>query len=153
MVSKDLAELLRSFPDDELLLIPDDVDAEARNNMTAYGFDPARFDLVPVAHALSTVGERLRERFADAPGPVTFYAWYDEQAGQLRCSVASAQPAELPFRGLFRPVDRPEEVLDRMAADRHPGFVIWDGLRNATEIPDEPVEYRFPVFAVQVKTP
>ncbi|GIG03004.1 hypothetical protein Cci01nite_80970 [Catellatospora citrea] len=52
--------------------------------------------------ALRFVEQELRRRLADQPNTGTFYAWYDEQAGQLRCSLTSAAPSRLPFGGALR---------------------------------------------------
>ncbi|MGI5267924.1 hypothetical protein ACQEUU_02085 [Nonomuraea sp. CA-218870] len=153
-MSDGLAQFVLSFADEELVLDRRDVDVEARGNLMAFGFAPESFDVRPVGRALVAVGERLRARFGDAAGPVTFYAWYDEQAGQLRCSVASVEPDDLPFGSCFRAVDDPAPVLALMAADVQPGLVPWGDLRevSAEEAagPDEQVEYSFPVFAVKL---
>ncbi|WP_344857226.1 hypothetical protein [Planomonospora alba] len=120
-----------------------------------FGFDSEDFDAAPVGQALGAVGDRLRERFADVPGPVTFYARYDEQAGQLRCSVASAEPDGLPFGGRSRPVSTPAPALALMAADdTDPGVVPWTDLEGAsaeeTADPDEGAGRPFPVFTVRL---
>ncbi|MER6950700.1 hypothetical protein ABT294_42450 [Nonomuraea sp. NPDC000554] len=137
--------------DEELVLDQGNVNAEARGNLVAFGIAPEGFD---VQRALVAVGERLSARFADVAGPVTFYAWYDEQAGQLRCSVASVEPDDLPFGGPFRSVDSPAPVLALMAADAQPGVVPWADLREVSAEEDadsdEQVEYSFPVFAVKL---
>lgn len=153
-MSDGLAQSVLAFADEELILNRGNVNAEARGNLVAFGFAPEGFDVRPVERALVTVGERLGVRFVDAVGPVTFYAWYDEQAGQLRCSVASVEPDDLPFGGRFRSVDDPAPVLALMAADVQPGVVPWADLRevSAEEAagPDEQVECSFPVFAVKL---
>ncbi|MER7362638.1 hypothetical protein [Nonomuraea wenchangensis] len=153
-MSDGLAQFVLSFADEELTLNRGNVNAEARGNLVAFRFAPEGFDAGPVARALVTVGERLGARFADAGGPVTFYAWYDEQAGQLRCSVASVEPDDLPFRGRFRSVDDPAPVLALMAADVRPGVVPWADLREVSGEEAagsaEQVEYSFPVFAVKL---
>jgi hypothetical protein len=76
---------------------------------------------------------------------------YDQQAGRLRCSLASAGPDGLPFGGRFCPVAEPGPVLAVMAADKNPGMVVWEDLADVSEGPgDTEVEYSFPVFATQV---
>jgi hypothetical protein len=153
-VSDGLAQRVLSFADEELILNRGNVNAEARGNLAAFDVDPEGFDVQPVERALVVVGERLGARFTDVARPVTFYAWYDEQAGQLRCSVASVEPDDLPFGGWFRPVDSPMPVLALMAADAQPGVVPWADLSevSAEEAAslDEQVEYSFPVFAVKL---
>ena len=81
-MSDGLAQLVLSFADEELILSRGDVNAEARGNLVAFGVDSEGFDARPIERAPGTVGERLGARFVDVAGPVTFYAWYDEQAGQ-----------------------------------------------------------------------
>ncbi|MEZ7126374.1 hypothetical protein ACBR40_13690 [Nonomuraea sp. AD125B] len=153
-MSNGLAQFVLSFADEELILDRGNVNAEARANMVAFGFVPQGFDVRPAERALVTLGERLRARFVDVVGPVTFYAWYDEQAGQLRCSIVAAEPDDLPFGGRYRAVDDPAPVLALMAADVQPGVVLWADLREvpAEDVagPDEQVEYSFPVFVVKV---
>ena len=153
-MSADLASLVLSYVDEPLVLTPEDVNAEARDNMMTFGFVPTDLNSGSVERALLAVGQRLGERFADVSGPVTFYAWYDEQAGQLRCSLASVSPDALPFGGPFRPVGVPGQVLARMVADQSPGSVVWEDLEAGSD--EEAVEasgedrYWFPVFAVDV---
>ncbi|MGA4994286.1 hypothetical protein [Nonomuraea bangladeshensis] len=153
-MSESFAQLVLSFLDEELVLDRGHVNTEARGNLMTFGFAPEGFDAGLVEQALVAVGKRLGLRFADVAGPVTFYAWYDEQAGQLRCSVASVEPHNLPFRGGFRPVDSPVPVVALMAADPLPGVVPWTDLREVSDevdaSPDEQVEYTFPVFAVKL---
>lgn len=153
-MSGSLARLVLSFVDEELVLGRGNVNAEARGNLMAFDFALEGFDAAPVEQALVAVGERLRARFADVAGPVTFYAWYDEQAGQLRCSAASVEPSDLPFGGVFRPVDNPAPVLTLMAADTVPGVVPWTDLREVAAeedaSPEEEVVHAFPVFAVKL---
>ncbi|MBG0827647.1 hypothetical protein HS041_07710 [Planomonospora sp. ID67723] len=132
-LSEALARLVRSFADEELSLNRENPNAEARSNLVVFDFDPEDFDALLVGQALDAVGDQLNERFADVPGPVTFYAWYDEQAGQLRCSVASAEPDDLPFGGQPWPVNTPAPVLALMAAMRSPVWCL--GLTSKMSLP------------------
>ncbi len=43
--------------------------------------------------------------------PATFYLWHDEQAGQLRFSVARCLPDSLPFRRAVAPADAANEII------------------------------------------
>lgn len=93
-----LAELVLSYLDDhEVELRPDDTVREARVNTWAYGLPVGGFDVSAVAAALELVARRLSERLNGRRG--TFYCWYDEQAGQLRCSLTSRLADQLPFGG------------------------------------------------------
>jgi hypothetical protein len=51
-----------------------------------------------------------------ATGPVTFYAWHDEMAGQLRFSTARCTAPSLPFGGPIVLVDHPREIVDEFLA-------------------------------------
>lgn len=127
------------------------------------GFLPERLDVAEVGRALQDVVHRLSQRLAGEAGPLTFYAWYDEQAGHLRCSLARVPTTDLPFGGPYRPVDEPEQVLARMAADQHPGFIPWSDLQEvpltsegsttgdpAADAPGPGTDYWFPVYAASV---
>lgn len=100
MNGSDLATLVRSYlDDDEVMLLPDDPDREHRLNTWGYSIPDGRLDVAAVVAALQFVHRELRQR---ATGSATFYAWYDEQAGQLRCSLTSAPADRLPFRAPYR---------------------------------------------------
>lgn len=150
MSEGNLPRLVRSFLDEELLL-GTEIAGVAQANLVMYGFDPSRFDAAAVGQALVDVGRQLSARLAGVTGPVTFYAWYDEQAGQLRCSVTCTEVTALPFTGPFRPVDDPGPVLDRMAASSNPGTVLEEERREGPGADAEQAGgYWFPVFAVKV---
>jgi hypothetical protein len=152
-LSDSLAKLVLSFVEEEFVIDRANLNGEARSNTMGFGFDPAVFDPKPVERALRAVGEHLRTRLADIAGPMSFYAWYDEQAGQLRCSVASAAPDGLPFGGRYFTVDSPGPVLELMAADIQPGHIDCADLTDLPEEagwPGEQVDYSFPVFVMRV---
>ena len=81
----------------------------------------------PPSHA----DRQLSKRHSGRPG--TFYCWYDEQAGQLRCSLTSKTVDELPFGGRYRPTPDVTDVLRLAASDAQPGIIPWDEL---TEVQD-----------------
>ncbi|MEV0650165.1 hypothetical protein AB0I28_33390 [Phytomonospora sp. NPDC050363] len=145
-MSGELAREVLSYVEEDLLLAPGDVNAADRGNTMAFGFDPGDFEPELVGAALVEVGRRLRERFAGVAGPVVFYAWYDGQAGQLRCSLASVEAEALPFGGSFRVVDSPTEVLEYMASELNPGVVPWSELRPAVAT----LDVAWPSFPVYV---
>ncbi|GAA3242435.1 hypothetical protein ACFO1B_30400 [Dactylosporangium siamense] len=148
-MSEALAALVRSFLDEPLRLTPDDPAAEWHANTVWFGVPDEPVDPAAVAAALEEVGRRLRVRFGAGPGPVTFYAWHDGQAGQLRCALRSVPPDELPFGGRHVVLERPDAVVALIAADRHPGVVLWEELSPATAEP-APEPPPFPVFAVPI---
>jgi hypothetical protein len=83
-MSESSAALVRSYLDEPLRLDPSDTRAETSMNTVWFGVPSQPVDSVAVAAALTDIGRQLRTRFGAAPGPVTFHAWYDQQAGQLR---------------------------------------------------------------------
>lgn len=155
-----LADLVRSYLEDsDVALRPDEPLAEVRLNTWCCSVAGARVDVAAVLTALDDVTAELRRRLAGAPGPASFYAWYDEQAGQLRCSLASLPPERLPFRAPYRAgagADVAEEVLRRAAGDPHPGVVPLHELQPASFDGDadhgaEVAMAPFPVWAVPVR--
>jgi hypothetical protein len=157
--AESLADLVRSYLDDAgVALRPNDPVAEARLNTWCFSVATAQVDVAEVLTALIDVTTELRRRLSGRPGPATFYAWYDEQTGQLRCSLASAPSDRLPFGAPYRAgagADVAEEVLRRAGRDPHPGVVPWDEVTPATL--DEDADARaevatapFPVWAVPV---
>ncbi|SCE74362.1 hypothetical protein GA0074696_0577 [Micromonospora purpureochromogenes] len=121
MSDGDLAALVRSYlDDDEVMLLADDPDRECRVNTWCYGVPDAAIDVPAVVAALHLVHRELGRRRAS---PGTFYAWYDEPAGQLRCSLTSAPADRLPFAAPYRSTTDAAEVVALVAADPNPGFV------------------------------
>ena len=54
---------------------------------------------------------RSAQAIAQPVRPVTFYAWHDEFAGQLRFSTACCTPHTLPFGANLTLVDDPSEIV------------------------------------------
>jgi hypothetical protein len=52
---------------------------------------------------------------------VLFYAWCDEQASQLRCSLVSASHGVLPFGSPILETSNPEEVARLLLENPHHG--------------------------------
>ena len=101
--AESLADLIRSYLEDaDVALRPDDPVAEVRLNTWHFSVATVHVDIAAVLSALIDVTTEIRRRLSGRPGPATFYAWYDEQAGQLRCSLASVPPDRLPFRAPYR---------------------------------------------------
>lgn len=121
-----LALMVLSYLDDpEIELRADDPEAERRRNTWHYSL-PVDFDVTAVAAALEHVVRQLSKRLRARPG--VFYCWYDEQAGQLRCSLTSAPAGDLPFGGRHRSMSDVTDVLRLAASDARPGTILWDEL-------------------------
>ena len=145
-----LAALVLSYLDDrEIELRPDDPVAESRANTWHYALPAAGFDIGAVAATLEHVFRHLSKRQNGQPG--TFYCWYDEQAGQLRCSLTSRPVDRLPFGGRYRPTTDVTEVLLQAASDPRPGAVLWDELTDLQDSAESPQQSPAP-FSVWVAT-
>ncbi|BCJ39029.1 hypothetical protein Athai_65320 [Actinocatenispora thailandica] len=146
MAGDSLAALVLSYLDDEdVALTPGDPAAETRTNTWGYAVPPEQIDVPAVGSALSQVASELGGRLSRRGEVGTCYAWYDEQAGQVRCSLSSAPPDRLAFGGRYRLVARATDVVALAAADQTPGLVAWAALADSNA--DEPA-VRVPPFPV-----
>jgi hypothetical protein len=152
MSGSDLAALVRSYLDDnEVTLLPEDPERETRLNTWGYGVPDGPVDVAAVVEALQLVHRELGQRWATTAAAGTFYAWYDEQAGQLRCSLASAPSHRLPFGAPYRSTVDAAEVVALVAADPSPGLVPWAELADvdpaaASATAEEQLPPPFPVW-------
>ena len=86
--------------------------------------------------------------------PATFYLWHDEQAGQLRFSVARCLPDSLPFQCALAPVDVANEIVgDYLTSGRLDGLIPWSelapiGVNELETDHDQP--YRLRVWALRL---
>ncbi|MDY0812433.1 hypothetical protein [Kitasatospora purpeofusca] len=78
-------------------------------------------DSAELAAALAdTVEAWLQDAASDGTGrPGVVYAWYDDQAGQLRMSFVSAGRDDIPFRVSLLFVDRAQDVVEEFLARGH----------------------------------
>ncbi|MGN9807102.1 hypothetical protein [Micromonospora sp. L32] len=155
MSGSDLAALVRSYlDDDEVALLPDEPDREHRLNTWRYGVPEGPIDVTAVVAALHLVHLELQKRWSGQDASGTFYAWYDEQAGQLRCSLASASPDRLPFGAPYRSTFDAAEIVALAAADPSPGLVAWKELETVESVAASSVDQDrpspFPVWVAPV---
>ncbi|MEV7526759.1 hypothetical protein [Streptomyces sp. NPDC091371] len=149
---------IAEIADDPLALDPADRRVEWETNTwrlnLAEGEDPRSLSAPEVVGAFERTAEAIRRRVFDRGfvGPVTFYVWRDEQAGQLRCSTGSVAADELPFRGAYVPVADLGPLVEGFLADEEPGAVGWVELAEG-EAQDEPVVAPFPVWVRDVGRP
>ncbi|MFI7597587.1 hypothetical protein [Actinoplanes sp. NPDC049681] len=152
--SESLAGMIRSYlDDDEVALLPNDIDAEVRRNTWRYSVAADSIVVADAVAALQHVATELRQRFADHAGTATFYAWYDEQAGQVRCSLRSRAPEDLPFGAAYRTTEDAADVVRLAATDSHPGHIPWSDLSDTTDPPDDSAAQAvepFPVWCAVV---
>jgi hypothetical protein len=146
--------MVRAYLDDpEVALRPDAPELEVRLNTWGYGPDGGPVDVEATVQALEFVRRGLGRRLSDQPRRGTFYAWYDGQAGQLRCSLTSASPDRLPFGGTYRVTSDAAEIVALAAADPSPGLVTFDDvIRSDSSTDDGAVQQApFPIWAVVVR--
>jgi hypothetical protein len=62
--------------------------------------------------------------------PVSFYAWYDEMAGQLRFSTACCTKNTLPFGATLALLDDPNEIAEAIAQSSYRDGIPWNELRE-----------------------
>ncbi len=113
------------------LELPDGAGAGAAENLWSLSFSadklPSAADLTRFIDAAVNV----RRSQADNIGvkPATFYLWHDEQAGQLRFSVARCLPDSLPFGCAVAPADAADEIIGNyLASSSVGGLIPWSEL-------------------------
>jgi hypothetical protein len=135
---------------DPLTLAPGDMRAEDDNTVWLWADvdERRRLSAAEVVTRFDDAAERVHARVEDAGyiGAVTFYAWHDRQAGQLRCSVATCAPTALPFGGAYGMTSDLAEVVAAFLADTSPGVVPFSDLQDVTD--DEPDDIGDEPFAV-----
>ena len=62
--------------------------------------------------------------------PVSFYAWYDEMAGQLRFSTACCTRNTLPFGAALALLDDPNEIAEAFAQSQYRDGIPSSELRE-----------------------
>jgi hypothetical protein len=95
------AEWLTEVVADPIVVLPEDIIAEARGNLWTFGLDNGQRGAVTSASVeefvRAVVAARGRWLAEHSAGPMRFYCWHDAQARQLRFSLVSAGNAALPF--------------------------------------------------------
>ncbi len=101
MAADPFLDWLPEVADDEVLIAPDDIVAEARGNQWSFAVTSQQAAALGTAQVASFVhavaaarGRWLAVRNAV---PMLFYCWHDELAAQLRFSLVSTRHGRLPF--------------------------------------------------------
>lgn len=127
-----------------------DRNSDATDNMVAFSLADAQ-DAGVESLALASFlldAFRLSSRAAARLGHEGFfYAWHDEQAGQLRMSAAwVSSTADLPFRATLHLIDEPEPIAEEaIESDAAHGIPLDDSPDGAE--PDESARPPLTVFA------
>lgn len=124
-----LLSFIREVADEPLVIDPASVDVETRENTWSLSTSVDERSVLPAAEVVRAFEECaaiVRERLRDHDGPVTFYVWHDEQAGQLRCSTSSRPRDRLPFGARVDPEVPLRAIVEEFLADPSPGRIPWD---------------------------
>lgn len=143
---------IQEVADEPVSLTSEDPRCEVAANTTWFGAPPeerSSLSVDQVVTAFEKTARTLRRRVvsADVRGTATFYVWHDEQAGQLRCSVSSRTPANLPFDATYRPTNDLGVVVASFLSDQTAGLVPWDDLDPADD-PETGENSTYPPFLV-----
>lgn len=128
-----LTARIRSITGDVFVIAPDDLEEETRENTYLVSCsEQERRTVSPeeVVDALRDVAtSRRRALAASAPEhTMTFYAWHDEQAGQLRLSTRSCREYELPFGVIVDTAASLGDVVVSFLASQYVGEIPRDEL-------------------------
>ena len=156
MSKNPMLDWVQEVADDELVICPDDVVAEARGNRWLFSLSraqAARLSPADVAEFAAGVVEGRRAQLVrGGHPPMTMYWWHDEQAGQLRFSMMSAVHKDLPFGCIVVPAATLEDVAQAWLSSSQ-GLTPWGELEPVS--PDDPFDtepppYVLPVWSIQL---
>ena len=98
----------------------------ANENLQAHSLtaaDAGQANPDELAEFILAVAQVRRQQAASVrQRPLTFYAWHDAMAGQLRHSVAVCSVNSLPFTGVITPVDDPSAIARSFLVGYHGGL-------------------------------
>ncbi len=109
---------------------PDWGDNAAVENMWAVAVTGAQAESVRAFLVAASATYLARARDAGV-SPATFYAWCDEQAGQLRFSATPCVAEELPFGAPVRFTDDPGEIAELAVQLR--SRIPWEEIVDVTD--------------------
>jgi hypothetical protein len=108
-----------------------------------------------VAFLQSAVDIRRELAAAQFLRPVTFYAWHDEVAGQLRFSTARCTQAALPFAATILLVPAPNEIVGAFMRSPVRDGIRWEALHEVAPEGDrveQAYDTSLSVWAVDLST-
>jgi hypothetical protein len=124
-----LLRWIQAIADDTVSLAPEDQESERRNShwLSATPHERSTLSVDQVVAAFEETASRLRRRIGATSyrGTSTFYVWHDDNAGQLRCSVTSRPPTNLPLDGAYLLTDHLGDIIAAFLDDTAPGLVLW----------------------------
>ena len=149
-----LLKEIRAIAGEALVLSPHEPDAEGANTSWLGAPPHERMGLSPdeVVSAFEETAELLRDQITvlGHQGPVTFYVWHHEQAGQLRCSTRSCPQDGLPFDNPYRPTSDLRAIVVEFLEDRAAAAIGWGELQPLS-VPEAEDSREFPVWVCDVR--
>ncbi|MBC7819184.1 MAG: hypothetical protein IAG10_20020 [Planctomycetaceae bacterium] len=156
MVANPFLEWLAEVSADELAIRPDDINAEAHENLWSFSLSSEQAAAVSVADV-----ETFAKGVADARrvwlsarevDPMVLYWWHDELAGQLRFSLVSASHGRLPFRCPVVSARTFREIASEWLGSQHLHGIPLAELAPLVPVESvpEPVQLALPVWTVRV---
>lgn len=95
-----------------------------------------------LAFLQSAIAIRRDQALSQPVRPVTFYAWHDEMAGQLRFSTACCTRDTLPFGAQVTLVETPSEMVAAFLRSPYRDGISWNELEECTQEEAEPASVR-----------
>lgn len=132
------------------LVFGQDADADAIENMVGIGRGELDSPVAEeeVVRFLDAAIEVRRGQVGQGVRPVTFYAWHDEQAMQLRFSVVRCTPVTLPFGARVEIVPDVRSIVRAFLAGDE--CIAWNELDGSHRVPPGPrMPHTVRVWAVQ----
>ena len=114
-----------------------------RGGTLAFGFPEESGDIEPeeIEVFLDRLSKLFREQEHDGG---RFYAWFDEMAFQLRCSVVAGDAEPLPFAGAIQVWDSPSPVAQHVVRGLRRNAMSYEEL--VADMAED--EGQLPVFVV-----
>lgn len=156
MVANPFLEWLAEVSADEVAIRPDDINAEANENLWSFSLSSEQAAAVSVADvetfAKGVADTRRVWLSAHEADPMVLYWWHDELAGQLRCSLVSASHGRLPFRCPVVSVRTFGEIASEWLGSPYLQGIPLSELPPLVpgESVPEPLHLALPVWAVRV---
>jgi hypothetical protein len=115
------------------LFLSDEPGAGANQNLWCISLPSS--EQIPAGEVLAFLRSALHIRrelvASQSLAPVTFYAWHDEMAGQLRFSTACCTRDALPFAAWVQLVDEPDEIIGAFLRSPYRDGIPWTEMEDA----------------------
>lgn len=143
---------LASMADEDVVVRPDDIEAEAVGNLRSLALTREQAAAVSpsgVETFARGVGDARRAWLASRrTAPMVLYWWHDEQAGHLRFSLVSESHGRLPFGCEIAPASTLAEIATSWLSSTSLFGIPWNEFKPVArdEVPPEPPTLVLPVW-------